>query len=142
MKRIPVALVLTIFLLALGPALAVHDCPDTQATNIGPTLIDGPGGEKCKMGFALFGQDLALGGEFCPSMRFLTPAHQECLGAPLVGSECAIAGNRPVTAMDCECDTLGGAILSILLGSCECEDNGLDVGHVEDAHTLPCPRDL
>ncbi|MAE29504.1 MAG: hypothetical protein QF724_11960 [Planctomycetota bacterium] len=122
----------------LTPLWAAGQCPDVGATQVDARVDESTSGRECGIGFSLFGHSVSIGGEFCPSFKFIYPAHQVCDGQASPGNRCVPKGNLPVRSQACECALFGALGTGLSLPECDCNESALNAGHVEDAETVPC----
>jgi hypothetical protein len=120
----------------LPAQIGVH-CPDVSATNI-PARVDHNGPfVRCGLGIQVLGLPISIGGAKCYKNEILYPAHQECRGAPNVGTACVPAGDMPVGLNHCECLLVGLLGTGISAPKCNCDSAGT-LGTLEDAETVLC----
>ena len=124
-------------LAASAPAQTAGPCPNTRATNV-PAQVshDGPP-TRCGVGVQILGLPISIGGAKCYPLEIIYPAHQECLGAENVGTQCEPEAAIAVQLNRCECVVVGVLGTGISIPKCSCTSAG-GAGTVEDAQTVLC----
>ncbi len=138
MKQLPHLLACFVTTCLLAPLWAEEPCPDVRSSQIDARVEVSDTGKKCGIGIRILGLGGSIGGEFCPSYKFVYPSHQECKGDASPGNRCQPAGQLAVTALRCDCAIFGGFGTGIVLPNCECAEDPAAGGHVEDARTVSC----
>jgi hypothetical protein len=138
-------LVRTLALAALAAALPfgtqaaaqVGQCPNQRATNVDTEFGDSGTYDTCRDYVLILGLRITQNVSMCPMWTSMHPAHQECLGAPSVGTRCVFESTLAVLTRTCECQANGSPLFGSVVEDCVCDDP-VEVGTLEDFQTLAC----
>lgn len=112
-------------------------CPNTRASDVPVHVDDSGASSTCQLGVMLFGVSIGINVVRCPHQVFFYPAHQACLGASSLGTQCGDGPPVPVRVQKCACGVLGTSALGISLPVCNCHDAGT-AGMIGTGKTLLC----
>ena len=133
-------MLILVMIVPAGGAARAQVCPDRKASQV-PARVQNYGpNRRCEVGVSLFGHTFGLIGGRCPKHRLITPAHQECKGAPNPRTYCEYEHVLSVVRQTCNCSfqtVVGVHGAEIVGGECVCQDDG-NAGTVEDAQTTTC----
>jgi len=117
----------------LGPSNG--DCPDEKASNV-PAMTVSLEIEKCMVAVTVLGLPLLLISTSDCETYLLYPAHQECLGASMLGHHCTKSQNLAVTLFEEHC--VGIKLIGTGLEA-GCSAKVKSAGTIEDFETVACP---